>query len=279
MNVKKIMKPIIVIILLLVIVLIILTEYDRRTYGKNIPELGKYFKDLNKFFLSPISCFIKLNSKKQQLVPYPEISSNFPNYNKLEDNWKIIRDEALSLIDKGKTTSIQGDTFFKEKITSDGKWKKYYIKWYSGIPKEVEKDCPNTVKLINSIPEIKLAMFSILEPGAYIKPHYGPFKSCLRYHLGLDTPQSGDCYIIVGDERYSWRNGESVLFDDTYEHEVRNNTDKRRVILFCDVQRKLNSDLANKINSFIIDKLAPITTRSNDKQEKVEKKVLDVKDI
>jgi beta-hydroxylase len=270
---NKIIKTIVIYLLILLIILIICTEYDRRTYKtrRELQNIGKYFSDLNKVLFSPISCFVKMNSKVQQLVSYPDLEYNFPNYKILEDNWKIIKDEALNMIDKGKATTIQGDMFFKDKITSDGKWKKYYIKWYNPISKEVEYNCPNTTKLINSIPEIKIAMFSILEPGAYIKPHYGPFKSCLRYHLGLDTPEENNCFISVNEEKYSWKNGESVLFDDTFEHYVRNNTNKRRIILFCDIQRKLNTDFANKINNIIVDYIAPITTRSNDKKEKVDK--------
>lgn len=264
----KLTKLVAIILIIIILFFICCSEYDRRTYHKTTPSLISYF---NKIPLSPISCFVKLNSKSGNLVPFPKLEENFTNYKKLQDNWEVIRDEALSLIKNGKATGIQGDLFFSKSITDDGKWKKYYIKWYSDISKDTEKNCPKTSSIINSIPEIKLAMFSILEPGAYIKPHYGPFKSCLRYHLGLDTPEDKNCFISVDDEKYSWKNGEGVLFDDTFKHYVRNDTDKHRVILFCDIQRKLNSDLANNINSFIVDKLAPITTRANDKLEKVEK--------
>lgn len=245
---------------------IICAEIDRRTYRKKVPTIKEYF---SKIPLSPISCFVKMCSDKENLTPFVDIEENFEDFKILEDNWQTIKEEALALIEHGKTSSIQGDQFFSEKITSDGKWKKYYIKWYQPVSDEVEKDCPKTVELINSIPQVKLAMFSILEPGAYIKPHLGPFKSCLRYHLGLDTPEDENCFISVDGEKYSWKNGESVLFDDTFEHWVKNDTNKRRVILFCDVQRPLRSGFSNAINSFIVNKLAPITTRINDRLEKV----------
>lgn len=261
MRLKTVSKSVGVVVLFF----IICAEYDRRSYRKKVPTIKEY---LPKIPLSPISCFVKMCSNSDQLTPFVDIEENFEDFSILEDNWKTIRDEALALIAKGKTTAIQGDQFFSEKITSDGKWKKYYIKWYTPISEEVENDCPRTVELIKSIPSIKLAMFSILEPGAQIKPHLGPFKSCLRYHLGLDTPEDERCFISVDGEKYSWKNGESVLFDDTFEHWVRNDTSQRRVILFCDVQRKLRSPISNAINGFIVNKLAPITTRINDRQEK-----------
>jgi beta-hydroxylase len=48
---------------------------------------------------------------------------------------------------------------------------------------------------------------------------------------------AGECYIICGGVRYDWKEGEGVLFDDTYWHEVWNKTNQRRVVLFLDVLR------------------------------------------
>ena len=56
------------------------------------------------------------------------------------------------------------------------------------------------------------------------------YKGCLRFHLGLSTPNSDDCFIIINGEKYSWRDGEGILLDDTYEYEVHNNTDETRII-------------------------------------------------
>ena len=88
-------------------------------------------------------------------------------------------------------------------------------------------------------------MFSILEPGKHIPRHIGFFKGVLRYHLALEVPDEGECYILVGGEKYSWKEGEDVLFDDTYLHEVWNKSSKQRVVLFCDVLR--DEDLPNWI--------------------------------
>ena len=42
------------------------------------------------------------------------------------------------------------------------------------------------------------------------------------------------------DDRYHWKVGECLVFDDTYEHEVRNDTDERRVVLFLDFDRPMD---------------------------------------
>ena len=114
-------------------------------------------------------------------------------------------------------------------------------------------------------------MFSLLEPGAKIKPHYGPLRGIVRLHVGLDTPNDPECYILVDGKRYHWKDGEIVIFDDTYEHQVHNNTDKARMVLFCDVQRPLADGIPSSINDFVIEYLAPLTSRANDKNERTTK--------
>jgi beta-hydroxylase len=113
-------------------------------------------------------------------------------------------------------------------------------------------------------------MFSILEPGSIIPIHAGPFKGCLRYHLGLNCKKGA--FITIDGCKYEWKNGKDVLFDDTFMHEVQNNSDDIRIILFCDIERKMKSKTDALINNFIIDYIAPITSRANDKQEKQIKK-------
>ena len=62
----------------------------------------------------------------------------------------------------------------------------------------------------------------------------------MRYHLALKVPEPREqCRIRVGDEIVTWEEGRSLIFDDTYEHEVWNDTDDERVVLFLDVVRPL----------------------------------------
>ena len=70
-------------------------------------------------------------------------------------------------------------------------------------------------------------------------PKLDPYAGSLRYHLGLVTPNDDACYIDVDGERHSWRDGQGVVFDETYIHEAYNQTTQNRIILFCDVERPL----------------------------------------
>jgi beta-hydroxylase len=122
-------------------------------------------------------------------------------------------------------------------ITNDDQWKTYFLHYYGYRLPKAERECPETVAALKRIPGLQFAMFSILAPGKHIKPHKGPYAGVLRYHLGVDVPEG--CVIRIDDERRSWRNGTSLVFDDSFEHEVWNRSDRPRCVLFVDVERPL----------------------------------------
>ncbi len=100
--------------------------------------------------------------------------------------------------------------------------------------------CPNTNRLLKSIPGMKTAMFSILAPDTHIREHFGLYKGVLRYHLGLIVPQPASlCRIRVGPDTRSWAEGRSLIFDDRYPHEVWNDARSHRTVLFVDFVRPL----------------------------------------
>ena len=105
--------------------------------------------------------------------------------------------------------------------------------------------------------------------GSHLNPHRDPFAGSLRYHLGLSTPNSDACRIFVDGEEYAWRDGEDVMFDETYVHWVKNETDITRVILFCDVERPLTSRLMTRINRWVSAQLGKATAPQNLDDERV----------
>ena len=100
------------------------------------------------------------------------------------------------------------------------------------------------------MPDIKAAMFVVLPAGSHLPKHRDPYAGSLRYHLGLITPNSDACKIVVDGQDYSWRDGEDVLFDETYIHYAENKTDKDRLIFFCDVARPMRSRIGDALNTF-----------------------------
>jgi beta-hydroxylase len=172
-------------------------------------------------------------------------TEDFPWIAELESNWKLIRsdvDHALRSRDKIPSFT---DVDKYEVLIANHKWKTLFF-WIWGEP--VIETCelyPNTAGLLDKIPNMTTAMFSILDGDVRIPPHVGPFKGVLRYHLGLSVPASDErCSIRVGNEVRTWQEGRSLVFDDTFEHEAWNLTQRHRVVLFVDFMRPMPWHLA-----------------------------------
>jgi ornithine lipid ester-linked acyl 2-hydroxylase len=159
----------------------------------------------------------------------------------LENNWSSIRQELDEILKYRKDLpNFQDISPDQSSITRDDRWKTYFFYAY-GIKEQTNCDrCPETTRLIEQVPGMKTAFFSILYPHKHIPEHRGPYKGVLRYHLGLIVPQpSENCKIRVEREWAHWEEGKSLIFDDSFPHEVWNDTDGMRVVLFLDVVRPM----------------------------------------
>jgi aspartyl/asparaginyl beta-hydroxylase (cupin superfamily) len=165
----------------------------------------------------------------------------FPWVAHIEDNWEVIREELQRVLeDRDALPNFQDISKDQIEITDDDRWKTYFLYGYGFKAKLGVEMCPRTAALMEQIPGMKTAMFSILSPRKHILDHRGPYKGVLRYHLGLIVPQAAeDCRIRVGEDIRHWEEGKSMIFDDTFNHEVWNDTDETRVVLFVDVLRPL----------------------------------------
>lgn len=179
-------------------------------------------------------------------------------------NFEVFRDEAMHVYKNLKT--IKGDMFFETLVKDPRDWTKLYLRWYNDIDPIGARLCPKSAAIIRRMPGVRIAMLSVLRPGAKIVPHRGPYRGCLRLHMGLMTPNSDECFIAIGDRTYSWRDGHAVLLDDTYEHFVENNTNAYRVILFCDIDRPMNL-LGRLIHKLMIARFGKLTSRENPRDD------------
>lgn len=202
------------------------------------------------------------------MTPYVEVN-NFPELNPLRENWKLIRDEAKQLLtdEKFGRADTHNDLAFNSFFQRG--WRRFYITWYNSDFTTAEELCPKTTQLIKSIPSVKAALFALLPPGARLGAHRDPLAISLRYHLGLVTPNSDDCRIYVDGQPYAWRDGEDVIFDETYIHEVHNESDQTRIILFCDIERPIRNPIVRALNRFISKRVVKATTAQNTCTDKV----------
>lgn len=155
-----------------------------------------------------------------------------------------IREEALRVLTEDSLLEDfvrprQGDRIENYLGGRDPAWEAFFF-YRHGTRYDANHDrCPLTSRALESIelcrigghaPEI---CFSVLRPGTHIKPHYGVTNVRLVMHLPLVVPR--DCALhLPGAGEHAWKEGELVMFDDTYQHESWNRSDTVRIILLMD---------------------------------------------
>nr|CAB3223793.1 aspartyl/asparaginyl beta-hydroxylase-like [Phallusia mammillata] len=155
---------------------------------------------------------------------------------KLEQNWKMIRDEALKVMDVEKGLFLEEE----EGLKNTGNWRQFTLFAKGDKTAECNR-VPKTCALIDKMPNAKgcrrgQIKYSVMMPGTHVWPHTGPTNCRLRMHLGLVIPKTGDgARLRCADEYRTWEEGKVLIFDDSYEHEVWQNAESFRLILIVDV--------------------------------------------
>ena len=218
-------------------------------------------------FVGPVNCLFYLFSAVKK-SPYVDVST-FPQLEILRDNWEMIRDEATNLHNNAaiKASDELDDLGFNSFFKTG--WKRFYLKWYGSDLPSAYTLCPKTCALLDSIPSVKGGMFAMLPPGARLVKHRDPYAGSLRYHLGLVTPNDDDCYIEVDGEPYSWRDGEAVIFDETFIHHAENKTNTNRIVLFLDVKRPVTFFLVDWFNTIFSRVVVGATATKNMPGDKI----------
>jgi beta-hydroxylase len=168
-------------------------------------------------------------------------AAQFPWSRELEGNWLTIRKELDEVLrHQQDLPNFQDISPDQAHLSKEDKWKTFFFFAYGLEAPGNCARCPGTIELLKKVPGAKTAFFSILSPHMHIPAHCGPYKGVIRYHLGLIVPKpESQCRIRVGETIAHWEEGKGLLFDDTFEHEVWNDTDGIRVVLFMDVLRPL----------------------------------------
>lgn len=156
---------------------------------------------------------------------------DFPLVRDLEDNFDGIRSE----VDRLDFHLYHEEA---EDIARKGSWKVFML--YEAGRKN-EKNCrlvPTIASILESHESVRrlggLVYLSRLHPNTRIAPHRGGTNMRLRCHLGVRIPE-GNCAMRVGSEELTWRQGKCIVFDDSFEHEVWNDTEDDRIVLLIDI--------------------------------------------
>jgi aspartyl/asparaginyl beta-hydroxylase (cupin superfamily) len=172
---------------------------------------------------------------------FHDVEKTRPELRTIDENFEVIQAEMNAILsDRGRFPRYhEADASQKAISGNDDKdWRVFMLLVaYPTIALSNAERCPQTVAILRKIPGITFAFFSILDPGKSIPAHEGPSFANLRYHTALKIPREKPPSIRVKDQNYTWKEGESVLFDDSWEHEVYNEADDVRVVLIVDVIR------------------------------------------
>lgn len=165
----------------------------------------------------------------------------FPWAAGIEKAYPAIRAELeCVLVRKSELPNFQDISADVKTITDDAGWKTFFLAGFGKPSARNIGQCPKTWEALRNIPSLKTAMFSIIEPGKHLPAHRGPYNGVLRLHLGLIVPEVSDRLAIrVGRQICHWQEGQVLIFDDAYEHEAWNHTEKTRVVLFVDFVKPL----------------------------------------
>lgn len=156
-------------------------------------------------------------------------ASEFPAIARLIGDFGAIKEEL------SRYTADISLAAHPQDLADRGRWNVLYF-YAGGRPAvEVQRRCPKTAEAIAAFPgagEAGQAYLSVLEPGTHIEAHCGPTNVRLRAHLGLAIPD--DTRIRLGSEICRWHEGRCLVFDDSFEHEVWNDSTRERTVLIID---------------------------------------------
>jgi tetratricopeptide (TPR) repeat protein len=162
----------------------------------------------------------------------------------VENDYKEVKKEFEDLI---SLIEEQGEPYLDQsykdvgfnKLAGSKKWQALHLYKNGVVNTNLLAKLPKVQKLLTKIPLYKLnenpfeVFFSLLKAGQHITPHYGLSNHSLTVHLPFIVPDSG--YLRVGEDKVNWHEGKLIVFDDSFDHEAHNTSDKDRVVLIFSV--------------------------------------------
>lgn len=124
-------------------------------------------------------------------------------------------------------------------LTDGNNWTVFpFYDGYGNLQVDNARRCPRIAEFLGSHAGIGsmgcMAFFSIMNPKTHVPPHTSELNTRMRYHLGIEVPQR-DIHFRIHDQRITWKQDKCIKIDDSYEHEVFQESDRRRVVFVLDV--------------------------------------------
>jgi len=156
-------------------------------------------------------------------------ASPFPaapdNCRVLESRWPEVHAEYLAVSERQEPPPNQAHVL-------SGRWGTFDMMAMRQVVDARAQLCPVTMATVRALPLVDMVTFSSLAPGTRLRPHFGNTNIKLRHQLCLE--HADGARIRVGDEWRTWRQGQCLVIDDSFEHEVLHEGNERRVVLLVD---------------------------------------------
>lgn len=182
---------------------------------------------------------------------------HYPGIKELQSSYSVIYDELKQFL-----LQFNLEVQFNNSMVEIPKsWKVRSLRVWGVDMYHIQKHFPETMRLLNNIPDIVNIGFNLLEPQSKIKPHSGDTNANYRCHLGLQIPdESKLCAIVVNKKMQHWDTGKVLGFVDAYEHEAWNYSNEQRIILLFDILkpefiREKNEICATVLSSFYLQQI------------------------
>ncbi|AHI67718.1 aspartyl/asparaginyl beta-hydroxylase domain-containing protein [Burkholderia thailandensis] len=169
----------------------------------------------------------------------------FPDAAHFTRAWRAIRSEALA-VSRDLSRIPRFHEIMREQAAisaNDARdWRMFILQAYGvRFAQNIER-CPTLASIVAASPDVLSASFSFLAPGKHIPPHRGPFRGILRGYLVLSMPvrENGTpaAVLRIDGRDHRLREGQFLLWDDTFEHEVWNESGDVRIVLLLDIRRR-----------------------------------------
>ncbi len=187
-----------------------------------------------------------------------DVNETCPELNAVTEAYPVIRAEFDRLLADWATLPQYHEVDAGEaKIsnTTPKRWNVFMLEILGHRPAVNRACCPETCRVLEHVPNMLQAFFSILDPGKSVPEHEGPYRGYLRYHLALRVPTHNPPKLVVNGQDYCWREGEAVLFDDSWPHSVVNSSAETRAVLIIDIRRPM-PPMPDVVNRLITDVIA-----------------------
>jgi aspartate beta-hydroxylase len=187
----------------------------------------------------------RIYDRRVTSAPVLDVDSYFPGAKRFVEVWPKLRDEAQRIAGDLKQVPRFHELMPEQTEISanDGRdWRILVLKAYGTILPRNHARCPVLAETVSSVPDVLSAALSFLAPGKHVPEHRGPFRGVIRFYMGLSVPLAADgspaAVLTIDHREHRIGDGECVLWDDTFPHEVWNRGDRVRIALLLDVRRR-----------------------------------------